>query len=247
MDRSTLRTGAVGALKGYLHPVSVAREIMRRSALHEFPGGEGAASFRSRNRCYRPPENLIDDLRRVLARMVRPHADAGAKAGVAVIPLAELCRHAIDPETGRDTTVFLAHDSGGRKYLLGHQHVRLGLGASGDGWADSPDRLGAWVLCRHTVRRGGLHRRGRNDDSLLHRALDRSLHEERRLGRRRGAGGGGRHARPEDRPDQPRHRSTPSTPKATVIAVNGSGGNVYWLWEGSGDPVRCPAEAIPLR
>jgi beta-aspartyl-peptidase (threonine type) len=30
MDGSSLRTGAVGALKGYLHPVSIAREIMRR-------------------------------------------------------------------------------------------------------------------------------------------------------------------------------------------------------------------------
>src|ERR1700675_3355892 len=30
MDGTTLRTGAVGALRGYLHPVSVAREIMRR-------------------------------------------------------------------------------------------------------------------------------------------------------------------------------------------------------------------------
>ena len=32
-----------------------------------------------------------------------------------------------------------------------------------------------------------------------------------------------------------------------VVAVNGTGTNVYWLWEGSGEPVRLPAEAIPLR
>jgi beta-aspartyl-peptidase (threonine type) len=32
-----------------------------------------------------------------------------------------------------------------------------------------------------------------------------------------------------------------------VVAVNGTGGNVYWLWEGAGDPVQRPAEAIPLR
>src|SRR6478609_5488073 len=44
MDGTTLRTGAVGALKGYLHPVSVAREIMRRLP-HEFLVGEGAARF----------------------------------------------------------------------------------------------------------------------------------------------------------------------------------------------------------
>ena len=44
MDGSTLRTGAVGALQGYLHPVSVAREIMRRLP-HEFLVGDGAARF----------------------------------------------------------------------------------------------------------------------------------------------------------------------------------------------------------
>jgi len=44
MDGTSLRTGAVGALKGYLHPVSVAREIMRRLP-HEFLVGEGAARF----------------------------------------------------------------------------------------------------------------------------------------------------------------------------------------------------------
>src|SRR6202790_5368481 len=44
MDGTTLPTGAVGALKGYLHPVSVAREIMRRLP-HEFLVGEGAARF----------------------------------------------------------------------------------------------------------------------------------------------------------------------------------------------------------
>jgi L-asparaginase len=32
-----------------------------------------------------------------------------------------------------------------------------------------------------------------------------------------------------------------------VVAVNGTGGNVYWLWEGSGAPVQRPAEAIGLR
>ncbi|HEY7577662.1 MAG TPA: isoaspartyl peptidase/L-asparaginase, partial [Acetobacteraceae bacterium] len=35
MDGTTLRTGAVGALQGYLHPVSVARAIMRHLP-HEF-------------------------------------------------------------------------------------------------------------------------------------------------------------------------------------------------------------------
>ena len=32
-----------------------------------------------------------------------------------------------------------------------------------------------------------------------------------------------------------------------VVAVNGTGANFYWLWEGSGEPRQCPAEAIPFK
>src|SRR5882757_8911581 len=58
MDGSTLRTGAVGALQGYLHPVSVAREIMRRLP-HEFLVGDGAARF-AREIGAEPADNLIE-------------------------------------------------------------------------------------------------------------------------------------------------------------------------------------------
>src|ERR1039457_1540745 len=44
MDGTTLRTGAGGALEGYLHPASAAREIMPRLP-HELLVGEGAARF----------------------------------------------------------------------------------------------------------------------------------------------------------------------------------------------------------
>ncbi len=49
MDGTTLRSGAVGALQGYLHPVSVAREIMRRLP-HEFLVGQGGRPFCPRDR-----------------------------------------------------------------------------------------------------------------------------------------------------------------------------------------------------
>lgn len=44
MDGTTLRTGAVGALKGFLHPVSVARQVLERVP-HELLVGEGAGRF----------------------------------------------------------------------------------------------------------------------------------------------------------------------------------------------------------
>src|SRR5260221_533165 len=42
MDGTTLRVGAVGALKGYLHPITVARAVMEKLP-HVFLAGAGAA------------------------------------------------------------------------------------------------------------------------------------------------------------------------------------------------------------
>ncbi|HET7883593.1 MAG TPA: isoaspartyl peptidase/L-asparaginase, partial [Acetobacteraceae bacterium] len=111
MDGSTLRSGAVGALQGFLHPVSVAREIMRRLP-HEFLVGDGAARF-AREIGAEAADNLIEDSRRAWQAWFDNEVPADQKPGWPNVPLAPLCRHAIDPEVGRDTTVFLAHDAGG--------------------------------------------------------------------------------------------------------------------------------------
>ena len=66
MDGTTLRSGAVGALQGFLHPVSVAREIMRRLP-HEFLVGAGAARF-AREIGAEPADNLIRGLPAVPGR-----------------------------------------------------------------------------------------------------------------------------------------------------------------------------------
>src|SRR5882672_3625979 len=121
MDGTTLRTGAVGALKGYLHPVSVAREIMRRLP-HEFLVGEGAARF-AHEIGAPTADNLIEDSRRVWQEWFDRTLTPEQKQAWPDIPLEDLCRHAIDPETGRDTTVFLAHDANG--------HICTGTSTSG--------------------------------------------------------------------------------------------------------------------
>ena len=131
MDGTTLRSGAVGALQGFLHPVSVAREIMRRLP-HELLVGAGAARF-AREIGAEPAENLTEDSRRAWQAWFDNEVPAADRARWAEAPLAPLCRHAIDPEIGRDTTVFLAHDRAG--------DICTGTSTSGWGWK-YPGRLG---------------------------------------------------------------------------------------------------------
>ena len=190
MDGTTLRSGAVGALQGFLHPVSVAREIMRRLP-HEFLVGDGAARF-AQEIGAEPADNLIENSRRAWQAWFDNEVPPAQQRAWPDTPLAALCRHAIDPEVGRDTTVFLAQDCGGQ-YLFRHQHVRLGMEISRSA-RRQPDRRRR-LVCRHTLRRRRLHRCRRDDHPLLHRALDRALHEAGRQRRRCGARGGRGHAR----------------------------------------------------
>ena len=182
MDGSTLRTGAVGALQGFLHPVSVAREIMRRLP-HELLVGDGAARF-AREIGAETADNLIADSKRAWQAWFDAELTPEQTAAWPDVALAALCQHAIDPEVGRDTTVFLAQDSSGA--------ICSGTSTSGWGWK-YPGRLGGQpdhrgrVVCRYALRRGGLHRGGGDDDPLRHGAGNRFVHEERRLGRGCGA------------------------------------------------------------
>ena len=94
MDGSTLRTGAVGALQGFLHPVSVAREIMRRLP-HEFLVGDGAARF-AREIGAESADNLIEDSRRVWQAWFDNEVPEEQRRTWPDTPLAALCRHALD-------------------------------------------------------------------------------------------------------------------------------------------------------
>src|ERR1041385_2538486 len=100
MDGTTLRTGAVGALQGFLHPVSVARAIMHHLP-HEFLVGDGAARF-AREIGAETADNLIEDSRRAWQAWFDNEVPAEQKASWPDTHLAALCRHAIDPEIGRD-------------------------------------------------------------------------------------------------------------------------------------------------
>ena len=243
MDGATLRTGAVGALKGYLHPVSVAREIMRRLP-HEFLVGEGAARF-AHEIGAETAENLIDDSRRVWREWFDRALTPEQKKAWPDIPLAELCRHAIDPETGRDTTVFLAHDGDG--------NICSGTSTSGWGWK-YPGRLGDSPIVgagSYADTRYGAAACTGAGEMTIRCCTARSIV----LYMKQGASVA--NAVLEAVEDM-RGLRTGLINRVTihaidtkgdhkVVAVNGDGTNFYWLWLGSGEAVRCPAEAIPLR
>ena len=111
MDGTMLRTGSVGALKGFLHPVSVARQVLERLP-HEFLVGEGAARFAAEIGA-EAGELLMPHARDAWRRWFDTEVGEDARARWPGVPMAELCRHAIDPEVGRDTTVFLTQDTRG--------------------------------------------------------------------------------------------------------------------------------------
>lgn len=131
MDGSTLRTGAVGALKGFLHPVSVARAVMDRLP-HEFLVGEGAARF-AREIGAAEDSNLIEDSRREWQETLTREGGVDAIGNLDDLPLIPITSAIMDPERVRDTTVYLGKDAAGT----------IGSATSTSGWAwKYPGRLG---------------------------------------------------------------------------------------------------------
>src|ERR1700733_13433500 len=242
MHGTTLRTGAVGALKGYLHPVSVAREIMRRLP-HEFLVGDGAARF-AHEIGAATADNLTEDSRRVWQDWFDRTLTAEQKRAWPDIPLADLCRHAIDPETGRDTTVFLAHDNGG--------NICSGTSTSGWGWK-YPGRLGDSPIIGAgsyaDTRYGAAACTGAGEMTIrcctarsvvlymkqgasVADAVREAVEDMRALQ-------GGLISRVTI-------HAIDTKGNCKVVAVNGTADNKYWLWQGQGKARSLPAEPIVI-
>src|SRR6476661_7052029 len=68
MDGTTLRAGAVGALRGYRHPISVARRVMEELP-HVLLVGEGAARF-------------ADELGMPCEQLLTPETERAWRAGI---------------------------------------------------------------------------------------------------------------------------------------------------------------------
>jgi L-asparaginase / beta-aspartyl-peptidase len=131
MDGRTLKSGAVGALRGYVHPISVARQVMNQLP-HVFLVGEGAARFAGEIGA-EPGDNLTDDSIADWQRWLDRYVPPDIRSQWPDVPLARWARLTADPERAGGTTTFLVRDFAGD----------LAAGVSTCGWAQKyPGRLG---------------------------------------------------------------------------------------------------------
>ncbi len=132
MDGSDLTSGAVGALKGYPYPISVARKVLEKLP-HVFLVGEGAARFAA-EMGFERRDLLTEPARETWEKRLREDLPPDVLAHLAEQP--DLWRYveiATDPERAKGTTNFIAQDARGN----------LAVGVSTSGWAwKYPGRIG---------------------------------------------------------------------------------------------------------
>jgi L-asparaginase len=131
MDGTTRRTGAVGALRGYLHPVEVAYAVMQRLD-HEILVGEGAERFAEEIGAAKNRNETEFSIREWKAHLdgVLSEEQKQAFPHLSLLGIRSVAR---DPERTSDTTVFLSLDRAGR--------IASAVSTSGLAWK-YPGRLG---------------------------------------------------------------------------------------------------------
>jgi L-asparaginase len=131
MDGDTRRSGAVGALSGFLHPVAVAYEVMLRLD-HELLAGPGAERFADEIGAERNKNETAYSVQSWKAYLDRALTEK-QKERFPDIRLLEVRGVARDPEQTFDTTVYLSLDHAGK----------ISTATSTSGWAwKYPGRLG---------------------------------------------------------------------------------------------------------
>jgi len=131
MDGATRMAGSVGALRGHVHAVSVARAVMEHLP-HVMLVGEGAAMF-AREMGHRRTELLTDAARSSHGAWIERDVETSAGPNWRAGPLAPAAWIAAGRLECRDTVVVLAIDARGD----------IAAGTSTSGWAYKyPGRLG---------------------------------------------------------------------------------------------------------
>lgn len=132
MDGTTLHSGSVGALRGYKHPISIARQVMERLP-HVLLVGAGAERFAAEIGAEAGPAGTEAPARTGWEAWLAAHVPADVRARWPNVPLIEWARLTADPETAKGTTIALVKDATGA----------LACGVSTCGWAYKyPGRLG---------------------------------------------------------------------------------------------------------
>jgi beta-aspartyl-peptidase (threonine type) len=134
MDGRTLAAGAVGALKGFKHPISVARRVMA-DLPHVLLVGEGAARF-AREIGMAEEQMLTDAAAEVYRQGIEGRLPEDKRAWITdgiASNLSRLVNLASDPEHVAGTVNFIAQDNAGN----------IASAVSTSGWAwKYPGRLG---------------------------------------------------------------------------------------------------------
>ncbi len=131
MDGRTRATGAVGALRGYRHPITVARQVMEQLP-HALLVGEGAARFAAEIGAEQE-ELLTAEARAGWEAWLAGHVPPEVRADWPPRELAPWARLTADPEQPRGTVNILARD--------GEGHLAVAVSTSGWAWKH-PGRLG---------------------------------------------------------------------------------------------------------
>ncbi len=122
MDGNSRKCGSVGALKGFRHPISVAKKVLEKLP-HVLLAGEGAAQF-ARECGEEEGDNLSEEAERKYREWLSGHeALTGTDRAWATV----------DPESLKGTTVFITRWPG--------QGISTGVSTSGWAWK-YPGRLG---------------------------------------------------------------------------------------------------------
>ncbi len=131
MDGLTLQTGAVAALRGYLHAISIARELIHRLP-HVLLVGDGADRFAREIHAERTAM-LTAEMQSIYRAWIDRHVTPEERASLAQGPLARHTWASTRAATIHGTTICLTRDA----------HGNLGAGVSSSGWPYKyPGRVG---------------------------------------------------------------------------------------------------------
>ena len=131
MDGCTRDVGAVAAVRGYEHPIRVARAVLERLP-HVLVAGLGAERL-AREIGQPPVELLTEDARAEWSQRLEEDTGVDPATLDRMIDLAGLAGRAVDPERPTETVNFLARDRNGD----------IACGVSTSGWAwKYPGRMG---------------------------------------------------------------------------------------------------------